>query len=273
LIKRGLFTPDHTALFTGTQVGALRIVVAALFLSPIAVRRLGLLKNGKLKYFLTIGLFGNAIPAFLFATAQTKIPSALAGMLNAMVPIFSLLIAVFVFHVKVRRWQVVGIVAGLFASFGLVAGSGQLAGADIQYGYALLVVLATFCYAVSLNTMKQFLQNEPAVAITSLALLLVSPIGFGILFSTDFVFKMNHMPGAWYGFGAIAVLAILGTAIALVLFNKLVQDTNTLFASSVTYLIPIVAIGWGLSDGETVSLIQIICALVMLAGILLINRK
>jgi drug/metabolite transporter (DMT)-like permease len=121
--------------------------------------------------------------------------------------------------------------------------------------------------------MKQFLQNEPAVAITSLALLLVSPIGFWVLFSGDFLWKMQHLPGAWQGFGAIALLAILGTAIALVLFNKLVQDTNTLFASSVTYLIPIVAIGWGLADGERVSLLQGFCAATMLASIILINKR
>ncbi len=243
-MKRGLFAEDHTALFSGTQVGAMRIVIAALFMAPIALRRTKLLKNGKMKYFLAIGLFGNAIPAFLFATAQTKIPSALAGMLNALVPIFSLLIAVFVFKVKVRNWQIGGIAIGILATIGLVWGSGQLAGADINLGYAMLVVLATLCYAISLNVMKQFLQNDPAVAITSLALLLVSPIGFAVLFSTDFVDKMTYLPGAWYGFAAIAVLAILGTALALVLFNKLVQDTNTLFASSVTYLIPIVAIFW-----------------------------
>ncbi len=273
LMKRGLFAADHTELFSGTQVGSLRIIIAALFMAPIALSRLSLLKNGKLKFFLAIGLFGNAIPAFLFATAQTEIPSALAGMLNALVPVFSLLIAVFVFKVRVKNLQIVGIVVGLLAAIGLVVGSGKLAGAEIHFGFALLVVLATLCYAISLNTMKQFLQNEPAVAITSLALLLVSPIGFVALFSTDFLDKMETLPGAWYGLGSIAILAVLGTAIALVLFNKLVQDTNTLFASSVTYLIPIVAIGWGLLDGERLSAIQIGCALVMLAGIALINRK
>ncbi len=225
------------------------------------------------KYFLIVGLCGNALPAFLFAKAQTQIPSALAGMLNALTPVFALLIGLIVFKVKVKAVQILGIVIGVIAAAGLLLGSGGLKGTELPISYAMLAVVAAFLYGISLNTIKQYLQNEPAVAITSLALLLVSPIGFVTLFTTNFTEKMTTLPGAWYALGAVTILAVLGTAIALILFNKLVQETSAIFASSVTYLIPLVAIVWGMADGETLSTLQLVCAPVMIVGILLINRK
>lgn len=273
LIKRALYALDGTELFTPVQVGALRISLAALFLSPFAFRNLQLLAQRKFKYFLIVGLCGNALPAYLFAQAQTGIPSAMAGMLNALTPVFALLIAVFVFRNKVRPMQIAGIAIGVVSALGLLLGSVMESGTSFRAGHALLAVLAALLYGVSLNTIKEFLQKEPSVAITSLALLLVSPVGFITLFSTDFTSRMVYLPGAWYAFGAVAILALAGTAIALVLFNRLIQETNALFASSVTYLIPVVAVLWGAADGEQLTAIQMLSAISMILGILLIHRK
>ncbi len=273
LIKRGLFTPQGTTLFSGIQVGALRIVFAAMFMLPFVWKYLKLLKKDNILPFLVVGFCGNAIPSLLFATAQTEIPSALAGMLNGMVPLFSLLIAFFVFHVKVKSWQVAGLLLGLFASIGLMLNSGGEIPGEINIWYALLVVLATICYAISLNTIKQYLQEESTIAITGVALIIVCPLGLGLLYATDFIETAQQVDGAWMGIGSIALLAVFGTALALLLFNKLVQETNTIFASSVTYLIPLVAISWGISDGEEFNFAQIAFAGLMLGGIVLINRK
>ena len=273
LIKRGLYGPEGGELFTNLQVGSLRIVIAAIVMLPFVFRNTSLLKAGKLKFYLVVGLCGNALPAFLFATAQTHIPSALAGMLNTLVPLFSLVIAFFVFHVRVRIGQIVGIALGLISAAGLLLKSSSVLENTNNIWYALLVVGATICYAISLNIIKQFLQEEPPVAITGLSLVLVSPIGFAILFSTDFVHRLTTFEGAYYGLGAVSILAVLGTAIALILFNRLVQETNTVFASSVTYLVPVFAILWGLGDGETLEVLQLIFAGTMVAGIYLINRK
>ena len=272
LIKRGLFTVDGQKLFSPIQVGALRIVIAALFMVPLVIKKLSPLKNGKIKFLLLVGLFGNGIPAFLFAMAQTEIPSALAGMLNALVPVFSMLIALVVFGVAIRRFQILGVGIGLSGATGLVLGAGGIEGGDINLWYAGLIVLATICYAISLNVIKQFLQNESSVAITGIALIMVSPAGLAVLIASDFFAVLANVEGAPMGLAAIALLAVLGTAIALIVFNKLVQETNTVFASSVTYLIPLVAIGWGLADGESLNLWQGLSALVMLGGIFLINR-
>lgn len=272
LIKRGLYAADGTALFCPLQVGALRISIAGLFLLPIALRKTKLLKFGKIRYFLLAGLCGNAIPAFLFATAQSKIPSSLAGMLNATVPLFSLSIAYFVFRVKIKNTQWLGMLLGLAAAFGLLFLGESIRGKAFNPIYPAMVLIATFLYAVNLNIVKHYLKDQSAVAITSVALMLVMPIGLTVLAFTDFGDKLQTMPGAWSALGAIALLAIFGTALALILFNRLVQETNTLFASSVTYLIPVVAVIWGLLDGETVTFMQVGCIAAMLGGVLLINR-
>lgn len=272
-MKRGLFTTDGKELFTGTQVGALRIIFAAVFIAPLALKNIRLLKTKKIWFLLIVGVCGNAIPAFLFATAETEIPSGLAGMLNSTTPLFTLIIAFFIFHVKVNRPQVIGLFIGLIASIGLLYSSQGIPEKPVNLWYGGLVIIACICYAISLNTIKQFLQTEKAVAITSLALLLVSPAGFAILFSTDFVPRVSANEAAWQGLAAVAVLGIVGTALSLIIFNKLVQDTNTLFASSVTYLIPLVAIAWGMFDGEHLNAAQIGFAVLMLAGVILINRN
>ncbi len=251
----------------------MRIVFAGLFLAPIAIRNLKLLRKGRFWFFLIVGTCGNALPAFLFATAQTHIPSALAGMLNATVPLFSLLIAYFIFKVNVNKWQIIGLFIGLFAAIGLLISSGGTSDTPVKIGYAALVLVATLCYAISLNTIKQYLKVESAIAITSLALLMVIPAGIIILLSTDFIPRLSANEYAIQGVGAVAILGIIGTALALILFNQLVKDTNTIFASSVTYLIPLVAIGWGLIDNEVISFGQIGFALIMLGGVILINRK
>ena len=250
----------------------MRILFAALFMVPIVAKKWKVLNNGKLKYLLAVGIFGNGIPAFLFAAAQTEIPSALAGMLNSLVPVFSMLIALAVFGVKIRQLQAAGVVVGLISAVGIIWSSGGLRGSEINPLYASLVILATVCYAISLNVIKQFLQKESSIAITGVALILVSPAGMFILFATDFISRATGSEAAIMGLGAIAILAIVGTALALILFNRLVQETNTVFAASVTYIIPLVAIAWGLVDGETLSWLQGICALTMLGGIFLINR-
>lgn len=272
LIKRGLFTDNGEVLFTDFQVGALRIFIAALFMFPLVLKKTHLLREGRWKYFLAVGLFGNTLPAFFFATAQTEIPSAVAGMLNALVPVFSVLIAVFIFRVRVSGLQWSGIFLGLISAAGILWAAGDFDKGAVHMGYAGLIVLATLCYATSLNIIKQYLQNEPAVAITGLALILVSPIGVGVLLYTDFTHTLQTAEGVWTGLGAVAVLAVFGTGLALILFNKLVQETDAVFASSVTYLIPLVAVLWGIFDGEQFTLTQGLFGGAMLFGLVLINR-
>lgn len=272
LIKRGLYTDDGSMLYTPAQVGALRITIAGLFLLPLALRNLQKLKFGKFRIFLLAGLCGNALPAFLFALAQTKIPSSLSGMLNSTVPLFSLLMAYFVFHVKIRSSQWLGMLIGLGAAIGLLSFGESVTGDNLNIWYASLILVATFLYAVNLNIIKHYLSEHSALAITSLSLMMVAPIGIITLSFTDIDSTLTTNPSALAGLGYITILAIGGTALALILFNRLVQETNTLFASTVTYLLPIVAVVWGVFDGETVNAEQVCCVGCMLLGVWLINR-
>lgn len=273
LMKRALFDSENNELFPPGQVAAMRIFFAGLVLMPISIKYFRKALDKKFwKFFLAVGLFGNTFPAFLFTAAQTHIESSLAGMLNSLVPFFSLIIAVFVFKVKVKAINILGLFIGLGGAVFLLNSSG-FSGEEVNYFYALLVVLATVCYAISLNVIKQFLGPVSAVQLTSFALLFVCPLGAGYLVASDFSSRVFAHPEALYGIGATVILAVVGTAGALILFNKLVKDTNTIFASSVTYLIPLFAIAWGLFDGETVSEGQIIACLIMLSGVFLIKNS
>ncbi|MCI5055982.1 MAG: EamA family transporter [Flavobacteriales bacterium] len=265
LMKRGLESFDNIS------IACYRIFVSSLVLLPLALKHLKKLFTNK--YFLpllVVGLLGNAIPAFLFTKAQTKIDSSLAGMLNCLVPIFTFLIGVVVFKLNVKRKNFIGILIGLIGVIALLyfKSSGQING-DITY--SLFVVVATICYAISVNVIKVYLQELEATLVTGLAFLCVGPLAGVLLFtSTDFMTEVQ-MAGALPNLGYVTFLAIFCTALAVVIFNQLIKHTSALFASSVTYMIPVVAIVWGAIDGEAVGWFVIPCILAILYGVRLVN--
>lgn len=271
LMKRALFATDGSVIFSSQQVAALRITIAALSLLPIALRHLRGLWDSKAKYLLFSGLIGNSIPAFLFTHAQTEISSALAGMLNATTPLFTFLLGIALFGVVFERRHLVGVAIALVGAIGLLYfrsdGSIELSSA------ALWICLATVCYASSINVIKTYLKGLDPLAISSLSLLMVGPwAGLYAWHLGAFEVVADHAQG-WSGLGYICVLAVVGTALALILFNRLIQQESALFASTVTYLMPIIAIGWGLWDGESVSWLQIGCIATILGGVWSLTRR
>ncbi len=266
LMKKGLI------YFTSTEVAAYRMTIAMAVLLPISLRNLSAIKGNFWPLFLT-GLFGNAIPAFLFAIAQTEIPSALSGILNSLTSLFTLIIGVLVFRMQVYRLQVLGVFIALVGALGLIGFSNLLEFGP--YGrYALLVVVASGCYGVGVNIIKSKLHEVRPTHITSLSFLLVAPVLAVYLFTmTDFTQKLATQPGSWLGLFYISILGIVGTALAVVIFNRLIKETTAVFASSVTYLIPIVALGWGLIDGEHMAWSQLVYMIAILLGVFLINKK
>jgi len=268
LIKKGL-------LFFGPgQVASLRIVSAGLVLVPLSLPALRRLKRRHLFLLFTIGLVGSTIPAFLFAKAQTQLPSGITGVLNALTPLFVLILGTLFFGHTVKRSNLLGIGVG-FAGVVilLLAGAGGNLGA-VNY-YAVYVMLATICYGLNLNIIKSYLADLRPVVITAVSLLFVLPIGAVYLFAgTNFVAVMQQGGGGvWWALLYLCLLGVVGTAIALILFNHLVQITTPIFTSSVTYLIPIVAVVWGLIDGETLVLGQLAGMLTIIIGVWLANRK
>ena len=264
LMKKGLH------IFSYTQVADLRMSLAWLSLLPLVWSQL---KKTPAHFWIplaVVGLFGNGIPAFLFTKAQTQLDSSLTGILNALVPLFTLLIAVFVFKTKVKWYNILGILIGLTGAIWLVAGDGVVME---NAHYAWFVVVATICYAISLNTIKNYLGGLNPIHITGLAFFFVGPPTLIHLFSTDFLEIMNTQEKAWSALGYIFILAVIGTSMAVAIFNKLVARTTAIFASSVTYLIPIFAIMWGVIDGEQIALQHILGTAIIFAGIYLVNKQ
>jgi drug/metabolite transporter (DMT)-like permease len=267
LIKQGLkiFAPD--------EVGALRVTSAALFLLPAAFMRIKeLTKDNYWKLFLS-GMMGIFIPAFLFATAQTRMDSSVAGMLNTLTPIFTLMIGAIIFRQKFKTLAVVGILLGFLGAILLMfaRSGGSLGAINI---FALLILVACILYGSNLNFIKYKITDLKALTITSISLLLISPLAIVYLFGfTDFVTKVQTVEGAWRACGFIVLLGIMSTAIATFLFNRLVKISTPIFASSVTYLMPIVAVGWGLLDGESLGIGHFIGMAAVIVGVYLSNRK
>ena len=267
LMKRGLDS------FSSYQVAALRIFIAFLFLLPLAFRHIKKIHFKYLPAFIAMGVFGNLIPAFLFTQAETLISSALTGMLNSVTPVFALIIGLIMLKEKVKLLQIVGLSTGIIGAIGLLSlGKNSESSGNIYLGGAM-VLLATFFYGLSVNIIKAKLGNVSAVTATIFALCIVGPFAGIYLFTTDFIEVMQTKPLAFDSLKYVCILAIFGTSLSLIVFNILIKEAGTLFASSVTYFIPIVAMLWGALDGEAITVAHSIFIVVILAGVWLVNKK
>lgn len=267
LIKKSLL------YFSGEEVGLLRIVITFLFLLPWTLK--ALFKTPKKYYLILIisGIIGSVLPALLFAIAETGIDSSLAGTLNSLTPLFTLIIGLSFFKIHARWFNVLGVLIGLAGAIGLilVSGKGDLRG-DIFYSG--LVVIASICYAINVNLVKRFFKDMNALDITVLTFFFVGiPTLIYVLIFTEIPQTLFSNSKAWEGMGYLSVLSIVGTGLALIAFNKLIQLSSPVFASSVTYLIPVVAILWGLVDGESLSFSYFLWFLLILFGVFLVNAN
>ena len=261
LMKEGL------KVYSSYQVAAMRIAFAGIALLPFVKWNKLSIRDGDLKYFIISGFLGSAIPAFLFTAAQTVISSSLAGAINGLTPLFALLVGVLFLGVKFNKFKIFGVVFGLLGAFFLVLGK-QI---DFDINYALLAVGASLCYGINVNIIKQKLDDYPPLLVAAFPLAIISIFGIGLMLYLGFDFdttNIQHIKSV----GAVVLLAILGTSLSLVMFNRLIQQTNTVFATSVTYLIPIVALFWGFLADEPITLNQIGGLLCILVAIWLIRK-
>jgi len=266
LIKKGLQSFDNL------QVGALRVSISFLALLPFALLRLKKIKRNNFHLFLIAGLMGNALPAFLFAKAQTGLDSLMAGVLNSLTPLFTLLIGIWFFSRRSHWLNVSGVLTGFLGAAGLlfVAGGGSF---NLTILPAVYVIIATICYAVQMNFIKNYLTGYDPLTIASLAFVFIGiPALLFVFFLTDFPHRIINVPGSWQGLGYIAVLSLLGTALAIIANFWLIKRTSALFASSVTYLMPVVSIGWGIVDGEPFLPVYVVWIMIILLGVYLANR-
>ncbi|NVK27131.1 MAG: DMT family transporter [Flavobacteriia bacterium] len=265
LMKKGLVA------FDGVQVALLRIVYASLFILAIGWRRLNRFQKKDTAPILLVGFFGNGIPYVFFAWALMHIDSSIAGITNSLTPLFTLIVGAVVFRTRIRVLQVLGIIIGLTGALYMLNPSENVALGD-NWPYALLTVAASFMYSIGINTISAKLQHLDSITITLLALVTVGiPAVFGLLLFTDFVHIVTTNPDALASLGYIAILGVMGTGVAIILFNYLIKKASALYAVSITYLVPIVALGWGFVDGEIVTPAHLIGIAAILTGVYLVN--
>ena len=272
LMKRGMHAMDGTDLFSSSQVAALRMVIAGLVLLPITLLNLKHLKSKKdLFFFACVGYFGNFFPAFLFTYAETGLSSGLTGVMNSLTPIFTILIGFMVFNHSISKFQFSGLVIAVVGVVLLILG-GENVSFSGNLNQIIAVAAATLCYAISVNVVKYKLSEYKAIEIASIAFgTTVIPSAI-LAYFTGAINFLQQEPKAWEGIGFISILSVVGTVIALFYFNKLIAISSTIFASSVTYIIPIVALFFGLSDGESIHYLQVLAMFVVLGGVFMVNR-
>lgn len=272
LMKKGMFTDNHEPIFSDRQVGALRMFLASLVLLPFALRSLKKVKEPKVWYALIgSGVCGNFIPAFLFTFAENNgVSSGYAGMLNSFTPIFTLIIGFAFFKNRLTFLQMIGVAIGTVGIV-LLSTSGDLEPNKGTYLHVLAIVLATFLYGISLNLIKFRLSHLKPIEISSLAFFTIFiPSVFSVIYFDTATTLVTH-PKGWEAFSYISILGIVGTAFAVILYNVVINNSSILFASSVTYLIPIVAVLMGFLVNESINAWQILAMIIILSGVFMAN--
>ena len=253
------------------QVGSLRTIISTVLLLLIGFSSLKSIPKDKWKWILITGLV-SFIPPFLFAYAQTEIDSALAAILNSLTPLATLIIGVGFYRFKIDKKQISGVIIGLIGSV-LLMYQGSVINPDQNLLYVFFIIFASILYAVQVNLLKVHLQNVSAVAITVGNFIFIFPLAVVIFFISDYKQIDINNEDVKVALFCLLILSIVGTVFAKILFNKFVQIASPVFASSVTYTLPIVALFWGLLDGEVFTLNQLFATVIILTGVYLANKK
>jgi drug/metabolite transporter (DMT)-like permease len=265
LIKKGLVG------LSPMQVGSMRILFAALFLLLIGFKSLAKIPHFQWKYIVLTATLGTFIPAFLFAVAQTQIDSTVSSILNSLTPLNTLIFGVFAFGLTFRRPQVFGVVIGLIGTFLLII-NGAIHHPEQNYYYAILILIASVCYAINVNLIKKYLSDLSPLSITTGNFLVLLLPALVVLFFSGF-FQVIQVESVQHSIVYILILGVVGTGIANIIFFKTIQISSPVFATSVTYLIPVVAFSWGLLDNEMLTPVQFLGAFIILFGVYLSAKK
>ncbi|WP_040279473.1 DMT family transporter [Psychroserpens damuponensis] len=267
LIKKALLG------LTPFQLGALRTIITGVFLFSVGLKSLKSIQKREWKWVVVSGFLGSFIPAFLFAIAETEIDSAITSILNSLVPLNAILLGFAIFKIGFTKRQLFGVIIGFIGTSILI-----MQGADLNphqnYLYASFVIISTVMYALNVNIIKKYLQNvKPLSIATGNYVAIFIPAVIILLFTDFFSSETLEHPNFKMSIVYVVILSFFGTALAKVLFNTLVQISTPVFASSVTYIMPIVALIWGFLDGETFGVLQIVASMIILLGVYLANKK
>jgi drug/metabolite transporter (DMT)-like permease len=265
LIKRGLVG------LTPMQLGSLRIIFAGIFLLLLGFKSLSKIPLHQWKYIALTATLGTFIPAFLFSIAQTQIDSSVSAILNSLTPLNTMILGVLAFGLSVKRTQFIGVIIGLIGTFLLII-NGAIHHPEQNYYYAILILTASICYATNVNLIKKYLFDLSPLSITTGNFLVLLIPAFLVLFFSGF-FDVMAVEKVQHSVLFIIILGVVGTGIANIMFFKIIQISTPVFATSVTYLIPIVAFSWGFIDNEMLTPIQFLGAVIILVGVYLSAKK
>ena len=258
-------------VYSSTQLAAYRISIAGIIFLPFGIVNLFKVERKDIKWFALSGLMGNFIPAFCFAYAQTYLQSSTAGALNALTPFFTLLAGIFIFSKIFNKYKIIGIVVGLIGALTLII-TKPGGGIETHLEYGVIILVSTMLYGINVNVIETKLSKYKPMHIASIPLSLIFIPAVLCLILFKFPFKDFLTDEYLKATLSISVLGIFGTAISLALFNRLIQITNGLFASTVTYLMPVVSTLWGIYYNEPIGLIQIASLCLILLGVLLVRK-
>lgn len=266
LIKKSL---DH---FSPYQVGALRVLIAGIILFPIAISNYKLFPKKHLKWLVLAALTGNFIPMFLFPIAETEVSSSIAGIINSMMPIFVIIVGALVWKFETTKKQIIGTLISFTGVCILAFGGGD--SGELKIIPILLLLLATLCYALSTTTVKSKLMEVSSVVLSSFifSFVLIFPSIIALTstgFFSEFSFSKENMLGLMF----VSLLSIFGTGLAMTMNYRLLKVSTPLFASTVTLIMPIVAIIWGIIDGEKLTLFQFVGAGIIIAGLIFLRSN
>ena len=266
LIKKALIG------LTPAQLGSLRIIFSSIIIFAFAWNTLKIISKKEWKWIIISAFLGSFFPAFLFAFAETEIDSSIASVLNSLVPLNTVIIGAIVFKIASSKKQIIGVIVGFIGTYLLIDKGIQL-NPDQNYLYAGLVILCSFLYGFNVNIIKKYLNDVPAVTIAAGHFSVIFIPAVIIFLLSGFNSDQIHDPNTMKSIGYVLILSIFGTALAKVLFNKLVQMSTAVFASSVTYSLLIVSLFWGILDGELFSLNQLMATMLIVMGVLLSSRN
>lgn len=265
LIKKGLIA------FRPEQLAGIRITISALAFLPLFIYRFREIDWSQIRHLIAVGFTGSFFPAFLFAYAQTELSSSTTGVLSSLTPLFTLILGIIFFNVPKKWTKIIGVLIGLSGAVFLIL-FGKKAGMQGNLWYGLLVMVGSLMYAFSVNTVKYHLQDMNAILISAVSFFLIGIPGSIFLLTTDFLEVLQTHEQGWYSLGMITILALMGTVAASMLFFHLVQITSAVFASTVSYLIPMIALMWGVFDGEPIGIFHLIGMCAILGGVYIASR-
>jgi len=255
------------------QLGALRTIITGIILFSVGFKSIKSIKKEEWKWVILSGFLGSFFPAFLFAIAETEIDSAVTSILNSLVPLNTVLFGFAVFKIASTKRQILGVIIGFIGTSILILKGAEL-NPNQNYLFAGYIIIATCMYALNVNIIKKYLQyTKPLSIATGNYVAIIIPAIIILSFSDFFNENTFTHPDFKMSVIYVVILSFFGTALAKVLFNTLVQISTPVFASSVTYLMPLVALVWGLLDGESFSLTQAFGSLIILVGVYLSHKR